>query len=104
MTKMAAKMAVPTRYPRFIDMVTVSPPVSPSVVAAILMIQKASVTSGTLLKLDSGDCCGMRGLALFVAGVTRRYEWGIVPPTRSTIVEGCAIEEGLSNRVGSGVS
>src|SRR5258705_12018049 len=26
------------------------------------MIQKASVTSGTLLKLDSGDCCGMRGL------------------------------------------
>jgi hypothetical protein len=30
-------------------MVTVSPPVSPSVVAAILMIQKESVTSGTLL-------------------------------------------------------
>src|SRR5712671_2033338 len=71
----------------------VSPPVSPSVVAAILMIQKASVTSGTLLKLDSGDCCGMRGLAPFVAGVTRRYEWGIVPPACSTIIEGCAIEE-----------
>ena len=32
---------------------TVSPPVSPSVVAAILMIQKARVTSGTLLN-DSG--------------------------------------------------
>jgi len=30
-------------------MVTVSPPVSPSVVAAILIIQKASVTSGILL-------------------------------------------------------
>src|SRR6185503_1349155 len=30
-------------------METASPPVSPSVVAAILMIQKASVTSGTLL-------------------------------------------------------
>jgi hypothetical protein len=29
-------------------MVTVSPPVSPSVVAAILMIQKTTVTSGTL--------------------------------------------------------
>jgi hypothetical protein len=35
----------------------------------------------------------MRGLAPFVAGVTRRYEWGIVPPARSTIIEGCAIEE-----------
>src|SRR5579863_9171341 len=31
-------------------MVTVSPPVSPSVVAAILMTQNASVTSGTLLR------------------------------------------------------
>jgi hypothetical protein len=31
-------------------MVTVSPPVSPSVVARILMTQKPSVTSGTLLK------------------------------------------------------
>src|ERR1700677_1647211 len=34
-------------------MVTVSPPVSPSVVAAILMIQKTSVTSGTLLAAAS---------------------------------------------------
>jgi hypothetical protein len=34
-------------------MVTVSPPVSPSVVAAILMIQKTRVTSGTLLSV----CC-----------------------------------------------
>jgi hypothetical protein len=30
-------------------MVTESPPVSPSVVAAILMVQKTNVTSGTLL-------------------------------------------------------
>jgi hypothetical protein len=35
--------------PKSSVMVTVSPPVSPSVVAAILMIQKARVTSGTLL-------------------------------------------------------
>ena len=34
-------------------MVTESPPVSPSVVAAILMIQKTNVTSGTLLKPTS---------------------------------------------------
>src|SRR4029077_19637938 len=34
-------------------MVTESPPVSPSVVAAILMIQKTKVTSGTLLKPSS---------------------------------------------------
>jgi hypothetical protein len=32
---------------------TVSPPVSPKVVAAILMIQKTSVTSGTLLAVHS---------------------------------------------------
>src|SRR5487761_1955575 len=31
-------------------MLTVSPPVSPSVVAAILMIQNTRVTSGTLLR------------------------------------------------------
>ena len=34
-------------------MVSVSPPVSPSVVAAILTIQKMSVTCGTLLALCS---------------------------------------------------
>ncbi len=34
-------------------MVTASPPVSPSVVAAILMIQKYRVTSGTLLNAVS---------------------------------------------------
>ena len=38
---------------QFSVIVTASPPVSPSVVAAILMIQKPSVTSGTLLKLRS---------------------------------------------------
>src|ERR1700737_2802338 len=47
--KIAVKIAVPTRYPRFIDMVTASPPVSPSVVARILTIQNARVTSGSLL-------------------------------------------------------
>src|SRR6185312_8765140 len=37
-------------------MVTESPPVSPSVVAAILMIQKTRVTSGTLVaNLSEGD-------------------------------------------------
>jgi hypothetical protein len=36
-------------FPRFIDIVTESPPVSPSVVARILIIQNPSVTSGTLL-------------------------------------------------------
>src|SRR5215469_6644409 len=34
-------------------MVTESPPVSPSVVAAILITQNASVTSGTLLRISS---------------------------------------------------
>jgi hypothetical protein len=34
-------------------MVTVSPPVSPSVVARILMIQNPRVTAGTLLRMRS---------------------------------------------------
>ena len=42
---------MPTRYPQFSVMVTESPPVSPSVVAAIFMIQKLRVTSGTLLRV-----------------------------------------------------
>jgi hypothetical protein len=37
------------------DMDTASPPVSPKVVAAILMIQKTSVTSGTLDELSVGS-------------------------------------------------
>ena len=41
-------------------MVTVSPPVSPSVVAAIVMIQKPSVTAGTLLKLSRAVLPHMR--------------------------------------------
>jgi hypothetical protein len=41
-------MNVPTKYPRFIDIVTASPPVSPRVVAATLMIQNQNVTSGDL--------------------------------------------------------
>lgn len=42
------KIPVPTRYPRFMDIDTVSPPVSPSVVARILMTQNPSVIAGTL--------------------------------------------------------
>ena len=34
----------PAKYPQLSVLVTVSPPASPSVVAAILMIQKMSVT------------------------------------------------------------
>src|SRR5229473_3531047 len=48
--RMAVKIAVPTRYPRFMDMVTASPPVSPNVVARIFTTQNASVTAGTLLE------------------------------------------------------
>src|SRR5438128_958672 len=58
----APKIAVPTRYPFSPDLPaaavvspsqvidTVSPPVSPSVVQRILMIQKPSVTAGTLVR------------------------------------------------------
>src|SRR2546423_13800967 len=54
---MIPNIAVPIRYPVPFasvvvspshDMVTASPPVSPSVVARILMIQNTSVTCGTL--------------------------------------------------------
>jgi hypothetical protein len=41
-------------------METASPPVSPSVVAAILMIQKMRVTSGTLLAPASTSVTGSR--------------------------------------------
>src|SRR6476619_8138857 len=54
--KIERKIALPTRYPLLTMtsalsqvMVSVSPPVSPRVVARILMIQKPSVTAGTLL-------------------------------------------------------
>ena len=47
---MTAKIPVPTKYPKFIDIETASPPVSPSVVAAILIIQKRRVNSGVLLR------------------------------------------------------
>ncbi|MGY3404905.1 hypothetical protein ACVWZV_001018 [Bradyrhizobium sp. GM5.1] len=47
--KIPTKIALLTAYPRFMDMDTASPPVSPSVVASTLMIQKITVTSGTLL-------------------------------------------------------
>jgi hypothetical protein len=48
-TKMPMKMMLLSAYPRFSDIETASPPVSPNVVARILMSQKARVTSGTLL-------------------------------------------------------
>jgi len=47
--KIPIKIRLLVAYPRFMDIETASPPVSPSVVARILMIQKISVTSGTLL-------------------------------------------------------
>src|SRR6476620_102935 len=54
--KAERKIALPTRYPALTMtsalsqvMVTVSPPVSPRVVARILMTQKPSVTFGTLV-------------------------------------------------------
>ena len=43
-------------------MVTVSPPVSPSVVARILIAQKPSVTAGTLLSTASVRLCGGGGI------------------------------------------
>jgi hypothetical protein len=46
---MIANIAVLARYPKFIDIDSASPPVSPRVVARTLIIQKARVTSGTLL-------------------------------------------------------
>ena len=61
--KTERKIALPTRYPELTTtsalsqvMVTVSPAVSPRVVARILMIQKPSVTSGTLLACGSELC------------------------------------------------
>jgi hypothetical protein len=44
------KIAVPTKYPRSIDIKTASPPVSPRVVARIFITQKPSVTCGTLIR------------------------------------------------------
>src|SRR3954447_17061693 len=64
-------MAVPTRYPLSPDcpasgvvspsqvMLTVSPPVSPSVVATILIIQNPSVIAGTLLSKTSRSVMGL---------------------------------------------
>src|SRR4029450_2436355 len=58
--KAERKIALPIKYPELAStsalsqvMVTLSPPVSPSVVARILMIQKPSVTSGTLFARTS---------------------------------------------------
>src|SRR3984885_10782841 len=47
--KNTMKIKVLTAYPSFIVMESASPPVSPSVVAAILMIQNAIAICGTLL-------------------------------------------------------
>ena len=56
------KIAVPARYPSFIVIVTVSPPVSPSVVARILITQKPRVTAGTLA--DGGTECSRRSFII----------------------------------------
>jgi hypothetical protein len=48
-------MALLKAYPRCIVIETASPPVSPRVVAATFMTQKANVTSGTLLEFSSKD-------------------------------------------------
>src|SRR6185437_5938220 len=65
-TKTERKIALPTRYPLLTMtsalsqvMVSVSPPVSPRVVARILMIQKPSVTAGTLL----ATCSNLLGIS-----------------------------------------
>jgi hypothetical protein len=42
--KQAIKITVPIKYPRFIDMETASPPVSPRVVARIFITQNPSAT------------------------------------------------------------
>src|ERR1035437_9437984 len=86
--KIAAKIAVPARYARYFDcgsnpgasalshdMVTASPPVSPRVVQKILMIQKMSVTWGTLLNwlsLAVSAWCVVNGMKSF--GEHRKYE------------------------------
>ena len=49
------KMPVPTAYPRFIVIDSASPPVSPIVVAAILMIQKPERDLGYLAAVDLGN-------------------------------------------------
>jgi hypothetical protein len=46
-------MTVLTKHPRFVDMDTASPAVSPSVMAASFIIQKINVTSGPLLMVCS---------------------------------------------------
>src|SRR6266446_3950975 len=56
-TKMPMKIRLLIAYPRFIDIETASPAVSPNVVARILMSQNASVTSGTLLGAASMFAC-----------------------------------------------
>ena len=53
----SAKIAVPIRYPTPKDIDIASPPVSPRVVAAILIIQNNRVISGTLAKEFSKLCC-----------------------------------------------
>src|SRR3979490_2735125 len=67
--KAERKITLPTRYPVLTMtsalsqvMVTVSPPVSPRVVARILMIQNPRMTSGTLL----AGCSAIRAISDFL--------------------------------------
>src|SRR5262249_8974674 len=97
-TKAERKIALPMRHPELTMtsassqvMVTLSPPVSPKVVARTLMIQKPSVTAGTLLavaesfsnsapedqeqpkKHQRKNLCKCATLAIFIVRRERRY-------------------------------
>src|SRR5450631_3163753 len=71
-TKIPMNKALLSAYPQFNVMDTASPPVSPRVVAAILITQNVNVTSGTLLRPRSEfmdylphkcHCCPLEVLA-----------------------------------------
>jgi len=71
-TRTERNISVPTRYPQFNVIVTESPQVSPSVVAAILITKNVKVASGTLLKVALAEsfmlpfaCCCPNDYARF---------------------------------------
>ena len=83
--KIAAKRMVLTRYPNLKVMETASPPVSPRVVAAILITQKVRVTSGTLVAVTgmsravSQPVGGRAGRSARLTILVDIIQW-IVPP------------------------